>query len=44
MIGQSVNILADLNQIVESWGISELYARIIVAASVFIIFLVLGFI
>ena len=44
MVNESLNILADLNQIVENFGLSELYARIVVSILVFIGFLIFGYI
>lgn len=44
MASESFNILADLNQIIQNLGLSELYARILVSAFIFILFLIIGFI
>jgi small-conductance mechanosensitive channel len=43
-MASEINLLADLNQIVMGFGVSEFYARIIVSVLVFIGFLLLGYI
>jgi len=44
MVNEPLNILADLNQIVENFGLSELYARVVVSILIFIGFLIFGYI
>ncbi len=44
MVNESINLLADLNKIVENFGFSEFYARVIASALVFITFLIIGYI
>ena len=44
MASESFDILADLNQIIQNLGLSELNARIAASALIFILFLIIGFI